>query len=233
MRNVLVQYSGGGYDGNFWEWNFFFLDKDGNFQNVYSSGINGIETMEQAQALLDGTDGKGCVDTHYVYDMTDNKAIEEFSKECNAVNAAGVLKWFNDNPQDGIEFFAICSECGKHIEDYEDVQLEDWHGCGGIASTADTLLCSECRSTGTCCCCGEYVGQDGFVHEQDIEDCSDAIKQELIEYDENYGPLCQWCWNSKKDELIKEEHEDLAWRAFAFGEPDIFSDAMRWFWGLA
>ena len=227
MKNVLVQYQGGGYDGCFWEWNFFFIDGDGNFHDVYSSGINGIVTMDQAQALLDGTDGKGLVDTHYVYDLTDIMAIEEFSRESNAVNVAGVLKWFNDNPQEGIEFFAICSDCNETIMEYEDICLEEWHGCGGIASTADRLLCSDCRNNSTCCCCSEYVGKDGFDYERDTEECNESIIQQLVEYDENNGPMCEYCWEAKRDDLIKKWHEDLAWRSFAFGEPDRFSDAMR------
>ena len=233
MKNVLVQYQGGGYSGCFWEWNFFFLDGDGNFHDIYSSGRNGIVTMDQAQALLDGTDGKGLADTHYVYDLLDVAAIEEFSKESNACNVAMVLKWFVDNPQEGIEFFVLCSDCEGRIIDYEDICLEDWHGCGGIASSADNLICSHCQAQSICCCCGENVGKDGFNYERDTNDCNEGMLRQLAEFDENNGPLCQWCWEAHRDELIKEERDDLAWRSFAFGEPDRFSEAMRWFWGFA
>lgn len=27
--NILVQYQGGGYDGCIWEWNYFYIDKQG------------------------------------------------------------------------------------------------------------------------------------------------------------------------------------------------------------
>ena len=226
MKNVLVQYQGGGYDGCIWEWNFFFIDGDGNFHDVYSSGHAGIKDAAGLY-VLDMDD-----DDVFVVDLTDAEAIEEFSRESNAVCIAGVLQWFNDNPQDGIEFFAMCSDCGGHITEYEDVCLEEWHGCGGIASTADSLLCTDCRNNSTCCCCSEYVGKDGFDYERDMDECDESILQELAEYDENNGPMCQYCWEAKRDDLIKEWHEDLAWRSFAFGEPDRFSDAMRWFWGL-
>ena len=223
-KNILVQYQGGGYDGCIWEWNFFYIDKQGDFHDVYSSGCAGIKTAAGLHVL--DTDE----DDVYVYNLSDVKAIETLNKEANACNVAGVLKWFEDNPQEDVEFFAVCSECNETITDYSDVCLENWHGCGGIASTADALLCSECRCNGSCGVCGEYVGSDGFDYEQDTDDCSDAIKEQLIEWDENNGPACQWCWEAERDQLIKDEREEMLQVSLATGTPDLFSDAMRWFW---
>lgn len=39
--NILCQYQGGGYDGCFWEWNYFYIDKQGGFHNIAASGRAG------------------------------------------------------------------------------------------------------------------------------------------------------------------------------------------------
>lgn len=225
MKNTLVQYPVVSTAGCFWEYNYFFLDKDGQFHNIFSSGRNGIESADLAQELLASSD------IHYTYDMTDDKAIEEFSLECNVVNITVVLQWFNDNSQDGIDFFVLCSECGEWQTDRSEVFLEDWHGCGGIQSTADKLICSECYSYGTCDCCNKYVGKDGFEYLQDTDDCSDDIKQLLVKWDQDIGPACQYCWETKHDNLIRDEQKDMLSMSLLTGKPDLFSDDMRWYWG--
>lgn len=223
MRNTLIQYHGGGYDGCFWEWNYCWFDGNGVFHDIYSSGHAGCITKEQAQELLAEDH-----DSTYPYDTTDPKQIEEFSRESNPAGVLGVLRWFNDYNDPDVEFFAICSDCNENI--YEDGTLEDWHGCGGIASTADTLLCSDCHSIGTCGCCNEYVGQQAFDFEQDTDDCSDETRRLLEEYCEDNGPVCQDCWENERDNLLAEERAELLSVSLATGTPDLFSDDMRWFW---
>lgn len=211
-RNILVQYQGGGYDGCFWEWNYFYIDKDGKFWNIYSSGRGGIETTEQANELLE--QGLQVSGSYYTYDMSKEEDIREFVKESNVVNVAGVLKFFEDNPDHGVEFFALCSECGEKIRSYDDLVLENWHGCGGIQSTADVLLCQECYQLGYCDCCEEYVGETEIVE---------------VNADEHYGLnwICADCKAHHDKEREKQAFEDLKWESFTTGKPDMFSGEMR------
>lgn len=232
-ENILVQYRGGGYDGCFWEWNYFYIDKDGNFHDIQSSGRAGIRNKAELY-VLDLSD-----EDVYVYDVTDVKDIEMFSKECNVVNITGVLQWFEDNPQDGIEFFAVCSVCSEHIETCEDIHLEEWHGCGGIASTADVLLCSGCYACGVCGCCDEYVGTEDLIcldNEGKWNKGSERFEDEhknkaaISMLEDGYSDVCTWCIDWRAEQIEQDEHADLHFQSLATGKPDMFAEAMRWFW---
>ena len=143
--NILVQYQGGGYDGCFWEWNYFYIDKQGAFHNIESSGSAGIDNMQDAQKLLDQDE------LHtYVYNLGNKQDIESFSKESHPIHVSGVLQWFNDN--ENIEFFAVCSVCGCGIDSCDDMVIED-----------KDLFCYECFSIGSCPCCEYYVGETKIV----------------------------------------------------------------------
>lgn len=201
--NTLVQYQGGGYDGCVWEWNFFFIDKDGVFHDVFSSGTAGITTREQAEELLaSGKDKRG---DFFVCDLTDAKAIMEFNKECNPVNVRDVLRWFSKEPDYGIDFFAVCSACDGHIfMNDEEPSLEDWHGCGGIMSTADKLICSECRINGHCGFCGDYYGEDSeelVTGPQQLKDKWDLPKGVAEYVWDCWAPMCWVC----AEDLVNEE----------------------------
>jgi len=211
-KNILVQYKGGGYSGCMWEWNFFYIDKNGNFEDVFSSGYGGITTKLAATVLV--TDGENSFSNKvYVYHLDNEVEMLEFAKETNTVLVAAVVKWFNDYNVPDVQPFAICSDCGRHIEDYDDICLEDWHGCGGIMSTSDTLLCSECRSNNSCGYCGEYYGPDdddnkNFPTIEMIEEQYDLPKGLAQTVMDNNGPLCENCvetlLNEELDQLIKK-----------------------------
>ena len=224
--NILVQYQGGGYDGCFWEWNFFYIDKQGGFHDIFSSGHAGIKDIAGLN-ILDMND-----DNVYIYDMADEKAIEEFSRECNVVNVTGVLQWFQDNPDIGVEFFVLCSDCGCRIDDCTEASLEEWHGCGGIASTADKLLCSDCHSSGTCSCCDDYVGSDEITYlggEYNFDDdYMNKAAREML--DDEYSNVCDNCLRYRAEQIKEQEHTDLLQQSLLTGTPDLFSDDMRWYW---
>lgn len=211
-RNILVQYQGGGYEGCFWEWNFFYISKSGEFFNIFSSGRAGIESLGDAEKTMKE-------DEPYIYNMGLEEEIKSFATESNVVNITGVLQFFEDHPELEVEFFVLCSGCGAYITDQDDIQLENWHGCGGIESTADKLLCPECYMNGTCDCCCDYVGGVEIVE----------VKPEEHN-DFNY--VCVYCKEYHDEQREELEHNDLLWASLATGEPDLFSDDMRWFWGI-
>lgn len=221
-RNILVQYQGGGYDGCFWEWNYFYIDKGGKFWNIYSSGRDGIETIEQADKLLEQgiqvNDYKWTIalkcGSYYTYDMSKEEDIREFVKESNVVNVTGVLQFFEDNADLGVEFFALCSGCREKITDLSEAVLENWHGCGGIQLTADVLLCRECYQLGYCDCCREYIGETEIVE---------------VNPDEHHGfdRVCADCKVYHDKERREQAFEDLRWKSFTTGKPDMFSGEMR------
>jgi hypothetical protein len=77
MRNKLIQYKGGGYDGCFWEWNFCLFDGRGKFHNLKSTGRNGIKTALEAKELI--KDKRKI----YIYDLKSKKSLKEFRDETN------------------------------------------------------------------------------------------------------------------------------------------------------
>ena len=233
--NILVEYKGGGYDGCFWEWNYFFIDKDGEFHDIFSSGRAGITNKQDGQEFIDSDPNDV-----YIYDLTDVKEIKTFNTECNVVNITGVLQWFEDNPQDGIEFFAVCSKCKNHINSCEDIHLEEWHGCGGIASTADVLICSDCYSIGVCGCCNEYVGESEIVYldnEGKWNQGSDRFDNEYMNQaaikmlNDGYDDVCNYCLDYQAGQIEQDEKQDLLFLSISTGTPDMFSDEMKWLWG--
>jgi len=66
-KNLLVLYQGGGYDGCFWEYNFFYFDSTGKFHNIFTSGYAGIKTEKQAKDML--------------FYCNDKKTIQETKKD--------------------------------------------------------------------------------------------------------------------------------------------------------
>lgn len=229
--NILVQYDGGGYDGCIWEWNFFYIDTDGVFHDIASSGTGGIDNQEKAIELIENG-GNSFSNRVFVYCLDNEEEMRSFATESACPHVLGVIRWFNDYNSPDAEPFAICSECGCKIEDADEIRLIDWHGCGGIMSTADNLLCYECYACGICGCCDEYVGTDDLIYlggEYSFDDeIMNKAAREML--DDGYSGVCQDCIGEKAGQMEEEDHEDLLWASLVTGQPDLFSDEMRWFW---
>lgn len=198
--NILVQYSGGGYDGCIWEWNFFYIDEHGVFNDIYSSGCDGIDNKQDAIELIEQDES-----TTFVYDMSNEQDIETFSKENHAWNVQRLCQWFEDYNSPCAEFFAVCSECGDQVNS-DDLVMEN-----------ETLRCYECHSIGTCPCCDDYVGDTEIVEVNPDE-----------YYDFSY--ICSDCKEHHDSQRETESLEDLRWQSFCTGSPDMFSDALREIW---
>lgn len=227
-KYILVQYHGGGYDGCFWEWNFFYIDKEGMFHDIFSSGRSGIVNQDQALELIAEES------THtYIYHLDNKEEIESFVNESNPVNILGVLEWFDKYNDLSIEIFAICSECEQKIEYSDGLTLENWHGCGGIMSSADKLLCSECYCLGECGCCGEYVGKDDIFWTGGEYNFDDEYKNKAAGEMKNdgYSDICSGCLDCKASQIEQDEQGELLFQSLSTGSPDMFSDEMRWIWG--
>lgn len=140
LKNILCQYKGGKYDGCYWEWNYFVLDKRGKFHNVISSGSRGIDTFERAKELLnDDSEEK------YIYNLAKQKSIKEFNDECNAGHIVGVVNKIAELIDNGVplnSIWFICDKCGQKV--YHGGHRDDYESVGGIAIQATTKLCDEC-----------------------------------------------------------------------------------------
>ena len=190
MKDTLICYEGGGYDGCFWEWNFAVWDNTGKFRDLISSGRNGLfsgrcEKGNEETTALDMI--KTGEDRAEAYDLADPTEVERFGKTYAYPWVVSVVTKLNDiyrGVDDAPELFVVCSECGERVSVYE-AELTSWHGCGGIASTADNLICSECRYANTCRICNEYVEESGLK-----------------------AGLSGWACSECEESLLTDEHAD-------------------------
>lgn len=231
--NILVEYDGGGYDGCIWEWNYFYIDENGVFEDIFSSGSGGITNLENALDLIKNN-GNSFSNKIYVYHLDNKEDIKTFAKESACPNVKMVIDWFNAYNSPIAEPFAICSQCQCEITYADEIHLIDIHGCGGIMSTADNLLCYECYYLGVCGWCDEFVGQDDVFYLGGEYAFDDDYKNKAARkmLDDGYTDVCGGCLDYQAGQIEQDEHFDMVWASMTTGTPDMFSDDMRWFWGL-
>jgi len=214
MKNTLLYYQGGGYSGCIWEWNFCFWDTDGEWHDLYSSGCAALDTEEKANAATDSGFELRRLKADVV-DLTDAEAFRQFQQDNNAGLVLQIAQELNENYGYNIEI--ICSECGCSFvvdnSEYTEV-IDDYR-----------IICNECLAAGTCDCCNEYVGDTELV----CLDNEDDVPAELAEA--GYEIVCSGCLEYHKEKSRLQRLEDLRFQAFCTGEPDIFSEELREYWG--
>ena len=205
IKNKLIQYKGGGYDGCHWEWNWFLFDSEGSFHNLASTGCMGVKDLAEAIETLNG-------DGHYVYKL--NKAgIEAFVTECNDMCVNHVSKMINKAY--GEDLISIKCPICEQKTDPEYMVSTGYSGNGGVGIVELDYVCGDCHCSGSCGHCGDYHGtdynpDDGWATLEEtikqlkakfnIEEITAAYKSE----DENCGPYCQYCM---LDQIEKELNE--------------------------
>ena len=157
MKNTLVQYEGGGYDGCLWEYNFFLYDDKGKFHNIFSSGQNGCETEQEAQDVLENNENVEIID------ITDEKQIDKFQLENNVSFVLGVVRKVNEIYKEN-KVWCTCDYCGEKI--YESGEVEGFKGAGGFQIIATQKICDSCYSLHTCGYCGEF-----WEEIEDVDKC--------------------------------------------------------------
>lgn len=174
LRNCLVQYQGGGYDGCFWEWNYFFIDEDGEFNDIFSSGRNGVKNEKKFKNFDWEQSGV------YIYNLTDEKQAEELVKETNEDNILMLARVLYDDFD--FNLIGTCDECKREFSLY-DAHHSGYEGNGGIGVIYTGVVCSDCYFSGICDDCNEYVGQDDitYLEEESKALCSYCIQSHLNE----------------------------------------------------
>lgn len=162
MRNILVQYKGGGYDGCMWEWNYALFDKEGKFYSIYNTGNNGCTSKQQLVDLTKDKENEIRKD-FYLYNFSNVQDLKQFSEESNVQNILGVAQWIEKNQPNISENYIplICGYC-KEDKNSDDIKLndEDYCGDGGIGVQYNSLICSSCNAIYSCAQCGEFYGKD-------------------------------------------------------------------------
>lgn len=211
MKNTLLYYQGGGYDGCIWEWNFCFWGVDGIWHNLHSTGCGGVESEKQALELAETLEHKA-----ELVDLTDVTRFRQFQQDNNASLVLGIAHELNENYNYTLEI--VCAECGCSF--VADCSEND------TAINNSDIVCYECLASGICDCCNEYMGEDE-LNDCD-EDGDDDVRAELAEL--GYYRVCNDCFEYNKEEFERVNLEDLRFQAFCTGNPDIFSKELRDYW---
>tara|TARA_Y100000310_G_C20625590_1_gene785694 strand:- start:182 stop:937 length:756 start_codon:yes stop_codon:yes gene_type:complete len=151
--STLICYEGGGYDGCIWEWNFAVIDKNGDFQDIYSSGCSGCETLLKLEAFMEEKSNR-----YYTYNL-DNQDYS-FENVLIAGLTAGLVEKLNElYSADLLNHPAVltCDDCKCKTD--EGITT-DPVGCGGIVAMNSTKLCADCYEAGCCSYCGDYYGDE-------------------------------------------------------------------------
>jgi len=194
MKNILICYEGGAYDGCIWEWNFCVFNNEGEFRDIYSSGALGCDTEEK---ILDFMKDPHNIEygTFHVYDLMK----EEFGFADILIGGLVVqlVKKLNELHYEGEIDEAVyykCDECGDKVypDECEGISC-DPVGCGGIVIMDSTKICSECYSLGSCSYCGEYCPDEEKDDEGYCEDCS---------REQNDGPTLVCITDEEEPDLV-------------------------------
>jgi hypothetical protein len=166
LKNILVTYRGGGYDGCIWETNVFHIDKKGEFFDIYSSGYSGIKSMEDIPPYLENAD---------IYDLESEENIFAFQRDEAKSVVLLCVNYFAEK-MDYNPLYLICDICGEKTQ-YG--YAGGFQGCGGIAIRATTMVCEDCYSARYCSSCGEiYEGDEKMVEIDGEYYCPDCAEYE-------------------------------------------------------
>jgi len=134
-NSCLIQYQGGGYDGCIYELNYAYIDADGEFHNIASTGYKGCDTLGKLQDTYSRRP-----DDFDIYPLP--AEAERFSDQAPISHLLGIARWFWDNGP-SIVFQAKCDECGERCNVLEE-QGDSPHGIGGIMQEYQHILCPDC-----------------------------------------------------------------------------------------
>jgi len=185
MRNMIVAYKGGGYDGCIWEPNFAFFDKNGVLCDVGSSGYAGLfkkgkpqqkDTLEELTKLVLSQEWQDDASAEF-FDLTE-RGVKSMFNSYRGDFCLYVMKEIEElsrgtghsSGSPGVP----CTECGV-FHDPEDMMLPEGcgRGDGGIGIIIDDVICQDCYCAGCCRECSSYRGTDQL--EEGL--CSDCYEK--------------------------------------------------------
>lgn len=156
--NTVIQYKGGGYDGCFWEWNYGFVNPNGQFEDISSTGHFGCPTAEKMARHIQ-------IERDFELFCLDNpEDRDRLGRTCPISHLMGLSQWFTKRDTEFL-IEVECDCCGEKVR-VQQMRGENPHGIGGIMSEYGDFVCFDCDSQYSCHYCGEFMGKN---HEFDPE----------------------------------------------------------------
>jgi len=155
LKNSIVKYKGGGYEGCYWEFNYAYFDADGVFHCIAASGRDGCETEEALQEYIRKADDGSIHNEYDVYALDDPEEVVRFGIDAPISHLIGVANALEGEP----ELTAVCSVCGNTVN-ARGCEGDGIQGIGGMAMQFNEIICADCHSKGSCSYCGDYFGEE-------------------------------------------------------------------------
>lgn len=148
--NTLVAYKGGGYDGCIYEWNYAYIDSQGEFHSFYASGSMGCETLEelneayvaaQERILAGRRSSANDIDLYDFDNLDECRRFVDREPVDNVLRIAALLH----EGRHKVQLLCACDKCGKEMNlvtaKYAGANP---HGVGGIEVRNRNIVCNKC-----------------------------------------------------------------------------------------
>ena len=179
VKDTLVQWTGGGYDGCYWEPNVGFFDANGVYHPIISTGRQGRDTVEEFFKKRDREED-------HTFPIT-KVGLEDFNGHIRDDYFMGTLKTLEDYEYDVWWKCDVCKE--QCLSTYEFAGYESYKGDGGIGVISEGMICTDCRSEGECRLCNEYMGKEELVEGGACSWCRDKVLEKHPEHEEKIEEL--------------------------------------------
>ena len=171
MKNKLMIYQGGGYDGCFWEWNAGYFDAEGEWCSLHHSGHAGIKdgdldkALAMAKKLKDGTEKGDLIPLSAV------KKLREFNENYAPPLVVHVVDALH-GVFTGCKAMVTCDDCGEVIpaDEYDYIHFVDYRSNGGCSYNPEKKLCSDCFDSKVCRDCCERMPSDELYDSEPLYD---------------------------------------------------------------
>ena len=201
MKNTIIYWKGGGYDGCIWEPNMGFFDGDGEWHPVISTGCGALDTKGDVEAEMRKQEDPNVPD----YEKTDLLMFPVEGEHplewmCEHVRIDYVAVLADALVEAGYSVDMKCDCCGKWFSS-DDYKFSDivgimsdsgfYKGDGGIGVIVTDIWCDDCRYTSECpACCDMNNPTTKDLKDKDYWKEQDFSKK--FAYDE-LG-ICEFCW---------------------------------------
>ena len=202
MKNTIVYWKGGGYDGCIWEPNMGFFDDDGEWHPVISTGCGALDAKENVEAEMRKQEDPSVPD-YKKSDLLTFPIEGEHSLEwmCEHVRIDYVAVLADALVEAGYSVDMKCDCCGEWFSS-DDYKFRDivgimfdsgfYRGDGGIGVIVTDIWCDDCRRNSECpvCCDINLPPPKKLEDEAYVKGLDYATRFALDELG-----ICEYCWD--------------------------------------
>jgi hypothetical protein len=171
MKNKLMIYQGGGYDGCFWEWNAGYFDAEGEWYSLRHSGHAGIKDHDLDKALAMAKKLKAGTEKGDLIPLTAVKKLREFNENYAPHLVVHVVDALHGVFTD-CRAVVTCDDCGEVIsaDELDSVHFVDYRSNGGCSYNPEKKLCGDCFDGKVCRDCCERMPSDELYDSEPLHD---------------------------------------------------------------